>query len=107
MTIKDFPFDENKLKSFLDYFEEVEAINTGVIHESGGFATADYVGYDDDIWADEDEDWRSEAFLYIKLKWGIQNDVDDVVHTERYAIRITEFNKAETNRDIICLLEDA
>lgn len=104
MTTKDFPFDENKLKTFLEYFEFIEYRNTGVHYISGGFTIAEYEGYDEDIYFDEDI--KDEAYLYIKLKWGVQNDVEDNVNTEHYKIRITEFNKAKTKQDILKILED-
>jgi hypothetical protein len=88
-----FPVDEQKLKDFLEYFENVEYRNTGVHFISGGFTIAEYDGWNEE----EDED---EQELYITLKWGVQSDVEDRVNTEQYHILIKDFNSATTNNQI-------
>jgi hypothetical protein len=61
------------LKKIFDEFEHQTICETGVRKISGGFADADM--------ADVDSDW-----VYITLKWGVQNDVDDDVHEEDWKI---------------------
>jgi hypothetical protein len=93
ITGKDFPVDEQKLKDFLEYFENVEYHNTGVHYISGGFTVAEY----DD--SDEEE-------IFITLKWGVQNDVENRVNTESYRISIEDFNNATSNEELYKLLDD-
>ena len=61
------------LKKILDQFEYATVLDTGVKKISGGFADADF--------SDVDEDW-----IYITLKWGVQNDVDNDVHEEDWKL---------------------
>ena len=61
------------LKKILDQFEHAIMLDTGIKKISGGFANADF--------ADADKDW-----VYITLVWGVQNDVDNDVHTEDWKL---------------------
>jgi len=60
---------------------------------SGGFTVAEY----DD--SDEEE-------IFITLKWGVQNDVENRVNTESYRISIEDFNNATSNEELYKLLDD-
>jgi len=52
-------------------------VDTGVARISGGFATAEIYDYDDE-------------WFFIELKWGIQSDCENTVHTENYKMdRVT------------------
>lgn len=68
---------ENKMKDrvqkALRDFEYYTINITGVRGISGGFATAEIDGED-------------KSFYYIKLKWGIQSDCEDTVHTEKWLL---------------------
>ncbi len=55
----------------LQKFENHTVFDTGVRDVSGGFATADIFDQDDE-------------YFDIELKWGIQSDVENNVHTEYY-----------------------
>lgn len=68
-----------KLKELLEKFEYQTVRETGVYLHSGGFANADVNDYDDEYW-------------YVILKWGIQNDVQNTVHTEHYKIDKQTYN---------------
>jgi predicted RNA-binding Zn-ribbon protein involved in translation (DUF1610 family) len=61
------------LKKILDQFEYATVLDTAVNKISGGFANAEF--------ADVDNDW-----VYITLKWGVQNDVDNDVHEEDWKL---------------------
>jgi len=62
-----------KLKVMTEAFERKTLCETAVGKISGGFAVADMFNYDDD-------------YIDIELKWGIQNECEDNIHTERYKI---------------------
>ena len=62
-----------KLKEVLDQFEHATLLDTGTKKISGGFALAELTGYDN-------------HWLYIRLKWGVQNDVDNDTHTEDWKL---------------------
>jgi hypothetical protein len=96
----DFPVDEQKLKDFLEYFENIEYRNTAVHYISGGFAHSEYEGWN------EDEDDEDEQELYIALQWGVLSDVENRVNTEHYTISIRDFNNAKTNEEIYKLLDN-
>jgi hypothetical protein len=64
---------EKPLIEVLDEFEWQEYNNTGVKRINGGFAHADF------------EDFDSE-WVYIQLKWGVQDGDENTVHTEQYKI---------------------
>lgn len=59
----------------LDSLEKETYYSTGVKMYSGGFANAELYNYDDE-------------YADIELKWGIQNDVENVVHTEHYKLNL-------------------
>lgn len=95
-----FPVDEQKLKDFLEYFENQEYHNTGMIMFSGGYVIAEYDGWegmDDD---DEDSD------LLFRLCWGEENTDGKVEHVEYYRISVAEFNSCKTAVDIYRKLRD-
>lgn len=62
-----------KLKEVLDQFEHATLLDTGTQKISGGFALAELTGYDN-------------YWIYISLKWGVQNDVDNDTHTEDWKL---------------------
>ena len=66
-----FLIDDEEVKKALEKLETNTEYDTGVSMHSGGFACADIFDYD-------------EEYFDIELKWGIQNDCDNVVHTEQY-----------------------
>lgn len=73
-TPKKLTDDETEaLKKVLDQFEHATMLDTGVKKISGGFAKAEFSDCDDD-------------YIYIELTWGVQNDVDDDVHTEDWKL---------------------
>lgn len=63
------------LAEVLRLFERVIEKETAVHYISGGFAQAEVY--------DEDEDC-----LNIELKWGVQSDCQNTVHTEQYQLPI-------------------
>lgn len=65
--------ETDTLSDVLDQFEHQTIIETAVRRISGGFANAEYSSCD--------RDW-----VYITLKWGVQNDVDNDVHEEDWKI---------------------
>jgi hypothetical protein len=66
-----FRVDDDAVKDALEELETETIASTGVQGISGGFATADIFDHD-------------EHYFDIELKWGIQNDCENVVHTEQY-----------------------
>lgn len=76
------------LKKVLDQFEHATLLDTGTKKISGGFANADFDGVD--------EDW-----IYITLKWGVQNDVDDDVHTEDWKLDRKVLSNGKTIREMV------
>ena len=72
-----YRLSSKKVKEELRRFENITENSTGVRKISGGFATAKITDYDD------------EQFD-IELKWGIQSDCENVVHTEQWKMdRVT------------------
>ena len=65
--------ETNELSKMLSLFESQTLYETGIHKISGGFATADMFDYDDE-------------YIDLELKWGIQSDVQDDVHTEQYKL---------------------
>jgi len=61
----------NRLKELMSTFERATTHQTGVHRISGGFAIADL---------DEVKDGK----VYLTLKWGVQNDGENNVHTEHF-----------------------
>lgn len=94
----EFPVDEQKLKDFLEYFERAEYYSTGVHYISGGFTIAEYDG-------SMDEDDEEDGVILLRLKWGVQSDVEDRVNTEYYRINIKTFNEVEDLKELYSLLE--
>ena len=69
--------DDQAVKDALTEFEIETIDSTGIRKISGGFACADIFDYDND-------------YFDIELKWGVQSDCDNVVHTEQYKMdRVT------------------
>ena len=90
---------KESLKELLNFFERQECYITGVHFISGGFARADY-----DYFDEEDEE---NACVYFTLKWGVQNDVEDRVHTEHYKIFIKDLLSKYSLKDKYSLIQDA
>jgi len=63
------------LARVLELFEFQTLITTGMRMLSGGFATAEMYNYD-------------EEFVDIELRWGVQSDCSDTVHTENYKLPV-------------------
>lgn len=61
------------ISDVLDIFERNESVTTGVKRISGGFAHAEMFSYDED-------------YVDIELKWGVQSDCEDNVHSENYKL---------------------
>jgi len=66
-----YNIDDLEVKNELDKLEQNTIYDTGIKNISGGFANADIFDYDED-------------YFDIELKWGIQNDCENNVHTEQY-----------------------
>jgi len=69
----------DKLKPILETFEHITYKDTGYFRLSGGFAVADYDCHDD-------------QWVFITLKYGVQNDVENRVYTEKYKIPLEIVN---------------
>ena len=67
--------EKERLKEVLQRLEMITVLETGVVKLSGGFAIATH-----------DEENDTKKLFRIKLKWGIQNDCENTVHTERYTL---------------------
>lgn len=61
------------LPPVLGCFEYTTARDVGVSRVSGGFTRCNY-------------DCMDDEYVYFTLKWGIQSDCEDVVHTEHYKL---------------------
>jgi len=79
----------------LNLFDRKEVNTTGVQRISGGFAIADMFDYDKD-------------FIDIQLKWGVQSDCENTVHTENYklAMKIID-DDSIANVDKVAHIEEA
>ena len=85
--------DQRRLSSILFDFETATKNETGVKKISGGFAQAEYSSHDG-------------HFIYVNLKWGVQNDVDNDVHEEDWKLPIQKFLiKNISNKYILSFLE--
>ena len=62
-----------RLADVLEAFEHRTLDETGVRRISGGFAHADMFDYDD-------------AYVDIRLKWGVQSDCENQVHAGQYKL---------------------
>jgi len=62
-----------QLKELLESLEWETVNTTGVRKISGGFATATHFDYD-------------EEYIDVELKWGVQSDCEDTVHTEQLKV---------------------
>jgi hypothetical protein len=80
--MKKFTARSKEVKEKLRKFEGITEHSTGVDHISGGFAVAEISDYDD------------EQFD-VELKWGIQSDCENVVHTEQYKLSRTTLEMSE------------
>ena len=80
--------DMDRIKEVLDTLEVKTYFDTGIKHISGGFANAEMTNYD--------EDW-----VYIELRWGVQNDVTNEVHTEEYKLLLTEIRLYHDEWDVL------
>lgn len=81
-----------KLSRVLDLFEQQTKVETGVRKISGGYAQADYSSHD--------SDW-----IYVTLKWGVQNDVDDDTHEEDWKLAWEHFHASDSLKEIVLNLE--
>lgn len=77
-----------KLSAVLDRFETETKIDTAIRNISGGFAQADYSSHD--------REW-----IYVTLKWGVQNDVDDDVHEEDWKLAWNDFHSTDSIKEIV------
>lgn len=80
--IKSFKKNDPEVKNALAKFEALTCYETGVNYHSGGFAVAE-------LW-DEDKD-----YFILLLKWGIQNDTENTVHTENWKMSKTTLKITE------------
>jgi len=81
-----------KLTSVLDLFEQQTRVETGIRKISGGYCQADY--------SEHDTDW-----IYIRLRWGVQNDVDNDVHEEYWKLAWEHFHGCNSIKEIVQYLE--
>jgi len=76
------------LQKVLDEFEHQTLCETGTRKISGGFANAEL--------SCSDEDW-----IYITLKWGVQNDVDNDTHEEDWKLDINVLTSGKTIKEMV------
>jgi len=65
--------DEQVIQALTQFEWDIEC-HTGVRKISGGFASTD-IYYADD-----------ENYFDVQLKWGVQSDCENTVHTEQYTM---------------------
>ena len=82
-----------KLIEFLEIFENNEAHETAVDRCSGGYANAEY-------------DYTEDGTVYITLKWGIQNDVEDTLHTEHYTLEVADLISDKNSVALLDCIKD-
>ena len=82
------------LSKTLEVFENQTVNETGVRRISGGFASAEMFDCDDEQ-------------IDIQLKWGVQSDCENVVHTENYRLDRNLLNQNLDPKDILKNLHDA
>jgi hypothetical protein len=90
------PLTKTELKTLgkvLDEFDKQTTVDTGVNRISGGFALADMFNYDDD-------------YIDIQLKWGIQSDCEDSVHTEQWKLKRSVLSQKKTIKQMVVEIED-
>ena len=63
-------------------------LDTGVQKISGGFAMADFAGCDG-------------CWIYISLKWGVQSDCDNSVHTEDWKLAREVLSENKTAKEMV------
>jgi hypothetical protein len=106
-----FTFDQitEAIKPVLDLFEHVTEWETGVHYISGGFAVADYDwtdGIEKDV-LEADTDIEDDPHVHFTLKWGVQSDVENRVHTEHYKISVANLLAlGSTPKEKISNIED-
>jgi hypothetical protein len=66
-----FRIDDKAVVKALESFEWETICDTGIKNISGGFAKAEIFDLDED-------------YFDVELKWGVQSDCEDEVHTEQY-----------------------
>jgi len=81
------------IKKILNTFEYQTVNQTGVRRISGGFAIADMTHYDEDL-------------IYIRLKWGIQSDCENTVHTEQWKLNRDTLNLAKSVEEKVKAITD-
>jgi len=81
------------LKEVLNLFEHKTICETGVHRISGGFAKADMFNYD-------------EKLIDIELKWGIQSDCENTVHTEQWKLNRDTLNLAKSVEEKVKAITD-
>ena len=68
-----FLIDDEQVIQALQELENETYNSTGIRYSSGGFASADIFDFDED-------------YFDVQLKWGVQNDCENTVHTENYTM---------------------
>ena len=68
-----FKIDDEEVIQALRDLEEETYFSTGIRKISGGFANAEIVN----------QDWR---YFDVELRWGVQSDCENNVHTEQYKL---------------------
>jgi hypothetical protein len=68
---KKYNLTDIEVKNKLTKFEWDTLKATGIRHLSGGFVEAEVFGMD-------------KEYFDVELKWGVQNDCENRVHTEQY-----------------------
>ena len=71
-----------KINKILEKLEDDTSKNTGVIRFCGGFAKTEILDKDNE-------------YFNVELKWGVQSDCENTVHTEQYKINRKTFEIEE------------
>lgn len=88
-------FNDKKLAllaKVLEQFEHVVCVSYGLKMISGGFVIAEMTAFD--------KDW-----IYIELKAGVQNDVDNNVTTENCKLAFKDLDQREEISTIISKIQ--
>ena len=90
------PLAKTELKTLgkvLDEFDKQTTVDTGVNRISGGFAVADMFNYDNE-------------YIDIQLKWGVQSDCEDNVHTEQWKLKRSVLSSKKSIKRMVEEIED-
>ena len=82
------------LAEVLRIFERATEKETAVHYISGGFAEAEMFDYD-------------EEYIDIELKWGIQSDCENTVHTEQWKLPTEVLDKPIEHHEMVALIKTA